>query len=243
MSGLQPAQLEEHCSYTGGKYAVGSCWYFGRQGDSCTQVCESRGFFYDRATANYAGSKKDGGTLSGCRRIASVFGDRRPTTFSHNRVPYAHLGCAKDYIDLVDWYRSGPTTSDAKHRLYGRYCACHQYCPTSIVKSGKRSCWYHGAPGDNCNETCARAPGNLQYDQQTATFAGSEQDGGTFERCRQVVQLFSGRQINPNRGDHFSMLGCFSLIGGPQSVWASQGPTIASASLSDARRYCACEPK
>ncbi|ETW92583.1 MAG: hypothetical protein ETSY1_43030 [Candidatus Entotheonella factor] len=237
---LDPSSHQEDCADAGGIYEGGACWFKGRRGESCHEACERNYFVYDRATATYAGSSKDGGTLSACRSITRAFGDRAPFNNSgsdKNRF----LGCA--YTPYWgSWYRLGPTRADAKHERLARYCACRRFtCESPLVLDGEESCWYYGAAGRSCNDECRKR--RLVYDEATATQAGSARDGGTLENCDRVAELFGLPEAidrNTISGD-IGSCGCgYWTIAA--EVWRLNAHhTTASGSNRRFRRFCACE--
>jgi len=122
-----PAKAEvlvESCLNTGTKVvgAFPGCWFLGDVGQSCTDLCTSKGLVYDENTRTVAGSD---GTMDACMTLQSVLGvlvgGCQPLLCADG------LGCSYDTDNTTPLYcTSPPTTADAASGDIERVCACMQ---------------------------------------------------------------------------------------------------------------------
>jgi hypothetical protein len=224
---------------------AGACWYLGALAASCDDTCAAESRVYDDATRTFAGSD---GTDANCSGVMSVFGivdDVFPFT------PGPGLGCWYSSLDGV--IRSlAPSTSSAANANARRACACSLVTiPTTTTTSTTTTsttsaptttlpdcnfiagaCWYLGASGATCDDTCA-AQGKV-YDDATRTFAGSD---GTNSNCIGVLSVFGSFSFN-GASPLGSALGCAVYV--EMDAYRDTTFTQPESGLSDWRRACAC---
>lgn len=102
------------------------CWYYGAQGESCSNTCTDNGGYHE-ATAFYAGAN---GTSIQCRDILTVFGfnNTNLTNIDLTQADNLGIGCSA----LVDGpptpirmhYTSPATNEFDSHVSHRRVCAC-----------------------------------------------------------------------------------------------------------------------
>lgn len=121
----------------------------------------------------------------------------------------------------------------------GGNCICK--LPCEVTQGGL--CWYRGAVGSSCNDTCAAA--GRYYDDATRTFAGSD---GTNSNCAALAAAYG--KSGATTGSGFSPLyvseglGCYD--GGGTGFVRDTARTRSFAFFpavfgSGARRLCACQ--
>lgn len=101
----------------------GYCWYLGAVGQSCTQVCSSRGGVNIAGTRNYAGS---GGTNAQCQSVLNALGQ----TGGVNQLPcedgMQYTGCIRFSLFFGNIRCTGATTTDVgSYSAASRACACN----------------------------------------------------------------------------------------------------------------------
>ena len=101
----------------------GYCWYLGAAGQSCTQVCSSRGGVNIAGTRNYAGS---GGTNAQCLSVLNALGQ----TGGVNQSPCAdgmqYTGCIRYSFFFGNIRCTGAATTDVgSYSAALRACACN----------------------------------------------------------------------------------------------------------------------
>lgn len=106
--------------------------------------------------------------------------------------------------------------------------------------AGTRSldlCWYLGAVGASCVQTCARHGG---YDPAMADAVGSAAQGGSVDGCDEVMAALghAGVVLSGYRSDSFG-LGCH--LWGSELWWLSRPDFSPSSGTSPARVACACQ--
>lgn len=112
----------------GGTELGGACWYKGALGESCTQVCASRGG-YDAATASWAGSPAPGdrGNAANCAALAAALSTHpfQPSVDNINGLD--DFGCleepGKSRTELVS---VAATTESGANAVAARFCACQR---------------------------------------------------------------------------------------------------------------------
>ena len=99
-------------------------------------------------------------------------------------------------------------------------------------------CWYKGAIGTNCDDTCA-AQGKV-YDEATRTYAGSD---GTNQNCTDVATAIGPVSSNAINGQSDGGYGCFDIDsnGSGFLVRIDSPATTSSATPTQQYRYCACQ--
>lgn len=118
-------------------------------------------------------------------------------------------------------------TSEADPGIPG--CACAE-AGGALVDG---VCWFLGADGDSCNETCAGV--GRSYDDATRDIAGS---GGTNAEC-EAVQTALGVFAGPIVNFQAAGFGC-GLQGGPSS-FRDTDPTTSDRATDGVVRICACQ--
>lgn len=98
-------------------------------------------------------------------------------------------------------------------------------------------CWYLGAEGDSCRQTCTSHGG---YDTRTAATVGTEAQGGSVASCRQVLGALghTGQVGEGTRPDGLA-LGCH--VWAPDGWWMHDGDDFSgNVGAAPARIACAC---
>jgi hypothetical protein len=98
-------------------------------------------------------------------------------------------------------------------------------------------CWYLGALGNSCQQTCASHGG---YDTRTAAAVGTPAQGGSLANCSQVLNALghTGQVASGMRPDGMP-LGCH--VWAPDGWWIQNGTNFnANISAAPARISCAC---
>lgn len=234
------ALTQRACSDDGGRFAAHSCWYKGERGESCSDVCDQAGIFYDPATASYCGSIADGGDTWRCHRISRLFGGRRGWEIS-NAGDIGTLGCVQ-FRNTTLHFNHGPTLPDARDSAYNRLCACtRDHCPATGGHSYEGSCYLLGEANESCDTTCQNQ--DRIYDDATASVIGSPPSGGTLQHCTAVAALFGSPPAvrlstdNPQQ----QQMGCSWPLGIRHAVYYFDKPVTSAAASVTARRFCACK--
>ena len=96
-------------------------------------------------------------------------------------------------------------------------------------------CWYFGALGDSCNETCDLHGG---YDEATPEYVGIESQGGSLEECQAIFTAL-GSSETVSEGSNSAGYGCHFWQG--SGLWWLNSPAFdPSASADAAREVCGC---
>jgi predicted small lipoprotein YifL len=126
---------------------------------------------------------------------------------------------------------------DAQDARSGPDAALDASLPACGGVTALNLCWYLGAMGDSCNQTCASHSG---YDARTASTVGTAAQGGSLANCTQVLRAlgFAGPVGAGMRPDGLG-IGCH--------VWDSDGWWIETSDFSPTttagatpRIACAC---
>lgn len=105
----------------------GYCWYAGAKGQSCTQVCASRGGVNITGTRNYVGS---GGNITNCTNVSSALGLTigSPTDSNSCSSGLQYMGCG-EYTSIfgvrIVRCSNAATTADSTIGAFRRVCACN----------------------------------------------------------------------------------------------------------------------
>jgi hypothetical protein len=98
------------------------------------------------------------------------------------------------------------------------------------------ACWFLGADGQSCTDVCSA---NARvYDEITRTLAGSD---GILDACTVLAENLDVSYTMSGRGSCGNALGCAWYPSQDLVGQCSAPATTAAASLSGARRVCACE--
>lgn len=135
---------------------------------------------------------------------------------------------------------SGQLPADAEIKIILRMEKLDHGCHNIGGVQHAGTCWRKGRPGWSCTRVC-NAMG-LQYDDMTATYAGTTDDGGTRRHCAAVARaLGDGPRSVPRDNEGInSDDGCGQFHWSSDHAWTSHGSTTESATAWDFRRYCAC---
>lgn len=113
-------------SSCGGVSVGGFCWYLGAYGQSCSEVCSSRGG-YHQATESFAGS---GGSHRNCVDVvAALTNQNSPTVANGTGGPAAGCTYADDPTPAqvgFFWFNTSATSASFSHALAKRVCSCQK---------------------------------------------------------------------------------------------------------------------
>lgn len=119
-AGVAMAACPPACS---GVMVGGYCWYAGAQGQSCTQVCSSRGGVNIAGTRNYAGS---GGTNAQCQSVLNALGHAGEVTQLACNDGMQYAGCLRYGFIFGNLRCTGAATTDSGNfSAASRACACN----------------------------------------------------------------------------------------------------------------------
>ena len=86
-------------------------------------------------------------------------------------------------------------------------------------------CWYLGARGDSCTETCANHGGTAA---EAASYVGTDDQGGSLAECAAVLQLLGVANANSTTGftsnDGVGCVVYFGVLGVGLPVWITNTP-------------------
>jgi len=98
-------------------------------------------------------------------------------------------------------------------------------------------CWYLGAAGESCQQTCASRGG---YDSRTAGLVGPTSQGGSVDNCSAVVRAL-GHNTDAADGTRADGIGIGCHLWGADAWWLHDGSNLdPSFSAPQARIACAC---
>jgi hypothetical protein len=110
--------------------------------------------------------------------------------------------------------------------------------PTACVGASVLGlCWYLGAPGDSCVETCSARGGP---DPRARSFVGTAGEGGSAEACQQILDAlgYASRVMGGERDDGRG-LGCHRWDN-DVSWWLGRPDFDETSSMDSAQVVCAC---
>lgn len=108
-----------------GSSALELCWYLGRSGESCSEVCEAHGGFDDRSLSR-VGTSWQGGSSDDCAVVLGALG-LQGTVYAAARYDLRGLGCHR-WDDRVAYWIASPALArfgpEARAPLAEIACAC-----------------------------------------------------------------------------------------------------------------------
>jgi hypothetical protein len=108
---------------------------------------------------------------------------------------------------------------------------------TGLTVDGYAGCWFLGAAGASCTQTCAAQ--GLAYDDKTRTVAGSDASDGTA--CQTIASALDSPNGFQSQNPCVYGLGCYvDTDNNDKLVWCPSPTTTATAAQSVDERICAC---